>query len=168
MTLDACAGIVARGDPDRFLATMSVPAAARLRLWPLYAFNVEVARAPWLTTEPMIAEMRLQWWRDALDEIDAGKPARAHEVAGPLAALMTEARLSGAVLDQMVLARRWDIAKAAFEDDAAFAAHIDQTAGNLMWMAFCALGAPAGLAPTARGIGWASGVANWLVSWPAY
>ena len=60
MSLQACAELVERGDPDRFLATMAAPVALRATLFPLYAFNVEIARAPWVTQEPMIAEMRLQ------------------------------------------------------------------------------------------------------------
>ena len=67
--LIACADIVRRADPARFQAAMAAPVAARSVLFPIYAFNVEVARAPWVTSEPMIAEMRLQWWVDALEEI---------------------------------------------------------------------------------------------------
>ena len=74
MTLAACAEMVRRGDPDRFLSAMTAPPDARAKLFPLYAFNLEVARAPWVTQEPMIAEMRLQFWRDALEEIAEGKP----------------------------------------------------------------------------------------------
>ena len=70
--LAACAALVQRADPDRFLAVMAAPVAARRVLFPLYAMNVEVSRAPWVTAEPMIAEMRLQWWRDALAEIAGG------------------------------------------------------------------------------------------------
>ena len=74
MTVAACAGLVERGDPDRFLAVMAAPPAARARLFPLYAFNLEVARAPWVTQEPMIAEMRLQWWRDAVEMLAGDGP----------------------------------------------------------------------------------------------
>ncbi|MFP4274898.1 MAG: squalene/phytoene synthase family protein, partial [Paracoccaceae bacterium] len=112
----ACALIVQRGDPARFRATMAAPPAARRVLFPLYAFNIEVARAPWVTAEPMIAEMRLQWWRDALEEIASGGPVRRHEVATPLAEVLDAqgARL----LDALVDARRADIARAPFDDDA--------------------------------------------------
>ena len=84
MTLAACAAIVQRADPDRFMAVMAAPVAARAQLFPLAAFNVEVARAPWVTTAPLIAHMRLQWWQDAVEEIAAGKTPRKHEVVGPL------------------------------------------------------------------------------------
>ena len=61
MSIQACADLVHRGDPDRFAAIMAAPVGARERLFPIFAFNLEVARAPWVTAEAMIAEMRLQW-----------------------------------------------------------------------------------------------------------
>ncbi len=84
MSIAACAALVERGDPDRFMAVMAAPVPARARLFPLYAFNLEVARAPWVTQEPMIAEMRLQWWRDTVEALACGGPVRAHEVVAPL------------------------------------------------------------------------------------
>ena len=47
MSIDACARLVAKGDPDRFAATMATALPARAPLLVLYAFNIEVARAPW-------------------------------------------------------------------------------------------------------------------------
>ncbi|PKP73045.1 MAG: phytoene synthase, partial [Alphaproteobacteria bacterium HGW-Alphaproteobacteria-6] len=47
MSLAACAEMVRAGDPDRFAATMAAAPAIRDRLWPLYAANLEIARAPW-------------------------------------------------------------------------------------------------------------------------
>ena len=82
---------------------------------------LEVARAPWLTEEPMIAEMRLQFWRDTVEEIAQGSRPRAHEVAEPLAEAMALDREAMAeALDQAIAARRWDIGKEPFEDAAAF------------------------------------------------
>ena len=139
MTFEACAGIVERGDPDRFLAVMAAPVAARRVLFPIYAFNVEVARAPWVTEEPMIAEMRLQWWRDALEEIASGGTVRRHEVTLPLADVVD---VDGArALDRLVAARRWDVYKDGFEDAEHFNEYLDATAGELMWQGARALGA---------------------------
>jgi phytoene synthase len=159
MTIQACAELVARGDPLRFRATMAAPLAAREALLPLYAFNLEVARAPWLTQEPMIAEMRLQFWRDVVEEAAAGKPARAHEVAAPLTNLIQAKRLPGEVLDNIVAARRWDIYKEAHEDAAALSAYLDDTAGSLMWAAALVLGAKASDEIAVRALGQATGVA---------
>ena len=161
--LTACADLVRRGDPERFLAAMAAPVAARRVLFPLYAFNVEVARAPWVTQEPMIAEMRLQWWRDALQEIQAGGAVRRHEVVTPLAGIL-DADGAG-MLDQLVAARRWDIYKDAFEDTGHFNDYLDKTAANLMLVAGRALGRADDA--TIRDAGFAHGVANWLRAIPA-
>ena len=163
MSLDACAALVARGDPDRFAALMAAPVSARARLLPLYALNLEVARAPWVSKETMISEMRLQWWRDVV----AGPAARAHEVAGPLHALIHEAHLPVDVLDRLIEARRWDIYRDPFEDEAAFDAYIEDTSAGLMWLCALALGAPAQAEAPVRAYGWASGVANYLRAVPA-
>ena len=105
--LTACAALVERADPWRFRAAMAAPVAARRVLFPLYAFNVEVARAPWVTQEAMIAEMRLQWWRDVCTEIADGQQVRCHEVATPLSEAITAE--DAQLLDELVAARRWDI-----------------------------------------------------------
>ncbi|AWD20656.1 phytoene/squalene synthase family protein [Fuscovulum blasticum] len=162
MSLEACARLVERGDPDRFLTVRAAPLWAREQLLPLYAFNLEVARAPWVTQEPLIAEMRLQFWRDVVTE----DSPRAHEVAGPLQALIRDAGLPVAVLDRLVAARRWDVWREPFEDRAAFDGYIQETAGGLMWLAARALGAPDGAEAAVRAYGWAAGLANFLRAVP--
>ncbi|MFM2355945.1 MAG: hypothetical protein RLZZ528_1681, partial [Pseudomonadota bacterium] len=57
--LTACAAMVEASDPDRFAATMATPAPLRARLWPLYAYNLELARAAWASPEPLVCQMRL-------------------------------------------------------------------------------------------------------------
>lgn len=160
--LTACAALVQRGDPDRFMAAMAGPVAARRTLFPLYAMNVEVARAPWVTQEAMIAEMRLQWWRDALAEIAAGGPVRRHEVVTPLSEVISPDLAAQA--DEMIAVRRWDIYRDPFEDSAHFERYIDQTSGTLMWLAARSLG-PAS-EPVVRDFAFASGLANWFRAIP--
>ncbi len=164
MSLQACADIVAKGDPDRHLAAMAVPVEARRVLFPLYAFNVEVARAPWVASEPMIGEMRLQWWRDALEEIAQGRPVRKHEVTVPLAEVLDAegARL----LDLAVAARRWDLYRDPFEDQAHFNEYLDRTGGALMWVVARALGAPEAAETVVRRYGTAAALARFLQAIP--
>nr|WP_263618896.1 squalene/phytoene synthase family protein [Ruegeria profundi] len=154
--------MVHRADPDRFMAVMAAPVAVRPMLFPLYALNVEVARAPWVTQEAMIAEMRLQWWRDALQEIADGKPVRRHEVVTPLSQVLSPDM--AAMLDEYVAVRRWDIYRDAFEDEAHFDAYIDHSSGSLMVAAAHILG-PAD-ETALRDIGYGVGVANWLRAIP--
>ncbi len=159
----ACAERVRRSDPERFRAVMAAPPPARQRLFPLYAFNVEVARAPWITREPMIAEMRLQWWRDALSEIREGRPVRRHEVTTPLARVV--APETAELLDQLVVERRWDIYRQPFDDSDHLRRYLDRTAGHLLLAAARAL-APAPESPL-RAAGRALGLANFLCAVPA-
>lgn len=157
---------VRQGDPDRFAATMAAPEDARDKLWPLYAFNLEIARAPWVTQEPIIAEMRLQFWADTLDGIAAGTPPRAHEVAEPLAQVW---RAGGLPLDlghAMIAARRRDIYREAFADSQALTAYLDATSGNLMWLAALLLGAEHRAETTVRDMAHAAGLANWFLAAP--
>ena len=160
--LTACAELVQKSDPDRFLAAMAAPVQARPLLFALYAFNIELARAPWASQESMIAEMRVQWWRDVGAEIAEGKPVRRHYVATPLARLLkTELAVC---IDGMAEARRWDIYKDPFEDEAEFDRYIGRTSGSLMWMAAASLGSAD--EAVVRDFGYGAGVANWLRAIP--
>ncbi|WGF89674.1 phytoene/squalene synthase family protein [Marinivivus vitaminiproducens] len=83
--LSYCAGEVKRQDPDRFLASLFAGSQAREALFALYAFDLEVGRIAEITSQPMTGLIRLQWWREALDEIRAGS-VRRHPVVEGLAA----------------------------------------------------------------------------------
>lgn len=162
--LTACAQLVERGDPDRFAATMAAPVAMRRVLFPLYAFNLEIARAPWMSAEPLIAEMRLQWWHDALDEIAAGGPVRRHEVATPLAQVIDAA--GAALLTGCVTARRREAQRLPMADAGDLRDYVADTGGTLMWVAARALGGDD--ESRARGIGAAAGLANYLLGVPLF
>ncbi len=144
---------------------MAAPPWAREQLLPLYAFNLEIARAPWLAQESLVAEMRLQWWRDVVEAAASGA-ARAHEVAGPLHALIRDAGLPVAVLDRLITARRWDCWRETFDDGVALEAYLEDTGAGLMWLAARALGAPDGAEAAVRAYGWAAGLANFLRAVP--
>ena len=162
--LVACAQIVERGDPDRFAATMAAPVPARPVLFPLYAFNMEIARAPWVTNEPLIAQMRLQWWQDALEEIAGGGPVRRHEVATPLAGVLDA---EGArILLACVQARHRDAARERPKSAEDLQAYLAETGGALMWAAARALGSTQ--EGRARAVGQAAGLANYLLGVPEF
>jgi phytoene synthase len=65
-------------DRDRYLAALLAPRSARADLITLTAFLGEIARIPELVNEPMMGEIRLQWWRDILEsgrsEASSGSP----------------------------------------------------------------------------------------------
>jgi phytoene synthase len=82
--LSPVATLVRQLDPDLFHAALFAPEPARERLMVLYAYDIELSKAAMRSAEPLIARMRLQWWRDLVAGIGAGEPPRQHEVAGPL------------------------------------------------------------------------------------
>jgi phytoene synthase len=111
---------VRRTDPDRWLSSRfaSTP-EARADLTALYAFDRELARIPHAVTEPLAGEIRFAWWREALEEIDAGGPARAHPVLQALAKAAGRTGVKLAELEPAIElhARRLD--PAPFPDEAA-------------------------------------------------
>lgn len=165
MSVAACAELVERGDPDRFRAVMAAPVEARAQLFPLYAFNLEVARAPWVTQEVLIAELRLQWWRDVVENTGSGA-ARAHEVAGPLHELIRDFGLPVEVLDRLIAARRWDIHREPHEGVEGLAEYLEDTGAGLMWLAARSLGAPEAAEGPVRAFGWAAAAAMYIRAVP--
>ena len=82
----------------------------------------------------MIAEMRLQWWYDALGEIAASADIIRHEIVTPLSEQLTPAQAQE--LQRLVEARRWDIYRDPFESEDAFEKwHIHATSGTLLRVA---------------------------------
>ncbi|MBI1365629.1 MAG: hypothetical protein GC153_06680 [Alphaproteobacteria bacterium] len=75
-----CDDLVRRRDEDRWLSARYAPPAARRRLISLYALHQEIAAAPARVSEPALGEMRLQWWREAIDEARSPAKTRAHPV----------------------------------------------------------------------------------------
>lgn len=70
-----CFDIVRRDDPDRWLASLFWPEKARPHTHALLAFSLEIAKVREVIHEPMAGEIRLQWWRDAIERDEpAGHP----------------------------------------------------------------------------------------------
>ena len=167
MSAQSVAGLVRRRDPDRCLSARSAPAAARRHLLALYAFNSEVARAAWVTDEPMIATVRLQFWRDAISAIYEGTTTPKHEVAEELARTVSAASLPPNLLEDLVDAREFELRGQTRPGASEFSNFISSTSCNLMWLAALALGCGGSSEGTVRGFAWGAGVASYLRAWPA-
>lgn len=151
---------VAQGDQDRFAALMATPADLRARLWPVHAVALEIARAAWVSAEPMIGEMRLQWWVDALSALEDRGIAPSHEIGSALA------RETAAPLREIAEARRLDCWRAPFADLAALQDYLAATGGALHAAAGAAIGADAAEQTQLRRYGTAAAAASWLMALP--
>jgi hypothetical protein len=67
-------------DEGLLLAASYAPKEKQDGLIALYAFAAELDRIPASVSEPPLGEIRLQWWRDALDEVFGEGEVRAHPV----------------------------------------------------------------------------------------
>ena len=139
MTAETIAALVRRADPDRYLATLFAPADKRPLLHALYAFNIETARVADTVREPMMGEIRLEWWRETLAGAREGRP-RNHDVARALAKMFAAVSLPQEWFEAMVAARAFDSSSDMFADRPAVEAHCDATSGNLMRLAARILG----------------------------
>ncbi len=133
--LSACAHLVRRHDPDRFLCALFAPAARRETLFVLYAFNHELARAREVASNPLIAMIRLQWWREVLEGQD-----KRHEVATPLTAALAAGELDQAALLALIDARELE-AEEGLPDTTAWRAYLDGAQGGVQREAGRVLGA---------------------------
>ena len=153
--MDDLDATVRRADPDRWLASRFVAdPVARADLIALYAFNHELARATEAAREPLVQEIRLTWWREALDEVFAGRPPRRHPVVEALAETIRRRELPPASFETMIEARIEAI-DAPVADEAAVYRHVDATAGMLMGLAASVLdGTASSAAPQAAARAW--------------
>jgi phytoene synthase len=89
MTSDAhyaeCGAQLKERDRDLWLSCLFAPQPARQHIHAIYAFALETADVRGKVSQPLLGEMRLRWWADAITaETTAGEGARAHPVADAL------------------------------------------------------------------------------------
>jgi len=132
--LAACEETVRRTDPDRYLSALFAPEERRPLLFALYAFNHEIARIGDTVREPMMGEIRLEWWREAIAEAQDGRP-RAHDVVRGVAELFARVGPPLEPLEAMIDARQFDLGGEFFADLNALVAYADATSGSLMRLA---------------------------------
>jgi len=155
--LSPLADQVRRHDRDRFVTALFAPVERREALFALYAFNDEIARIRESVSEPLLGEMRLQWWRDAIELIYTGGE-RAHPVVRGLAGAVREHDLTRATFERLIDARAADLVNGPPDTLATLEAYAAGTASSLIELVLEALGARENAARKVAhhaGIGWA-------------
>ncbi len=138
--LTYCANEVRTNDRDRFLTVLFAPPEHRDALFALFAFNIEVAKTRETVSEPMLGQVRLQWWREAIDDAYSGK-IRSHEVMQTLGRIIVERGLSRAHFDRLIDAREYDLNEQPLPTMAALEDYAEGTSATLNWLALEVLGA---------------------------
>jgi phytoene synthase len=152
--LSPVGALVRQHDRDRYQTALFAPAARREALFALYAFNYEIARVRESVREPMLGQIRLQWWREVVEAAYAGAAPRAHVVAVPLTAVIRGFALSRGLFERMIDGRERDLADEPPATLAALEEYADATSASLVQLALEALGVrEAGAMAAGRDIG---------------
>ena len=116
------------------------PAARREALFALYAFNYEIARVRESITQPMLGQIRLQWWRENIAAAFEGSAIRHHPVAEALTAAIRDLRLSRDHFDRLIDGRETDLADEPPATLAALEDYAEATSARLVFLALEVLG----------------------------
>ncbi len=128
--LSPCGAIVRTQDPDRYLCALFAGRKEREALFAVLAFNHEVSKTRDVVSDPLLGQIRLQWWREAIDGVIAGTPRR-HEVMLPLAEAFGTFGLARAPFDLLLDAREADLEDTPFETTEDLMRYVEGTAGAL-------------------------------------
>ena len=129
-----------QADPDRYRAALMADARRRDDLLILYAFHYELSKVPDVTSEPMLGQIRYEWWREAIDEIYSGREVRRHEASTPLSEMLRRTDVPRFWLDRLIDGRARDLDPQPFEDMDAAKSYARQTSGQLMQIAVKLIG----------------------------
>ena len=151
-------GLIRRVDPDRWMSSRFIAdSAKRADVIALYAFDHELARAPRVASNSLLGEIRLTWWREALEEIFDGRPVRRHPTAQALAEAVRRRGLTRPPLEAMIDARYRELDASPMDAKEALAWARD-TGGGVAEVAAAILSPGADAGPArAAGSAWALG-----------
>lgn len=122
---------------DRYLAALLAPRAVRDDLITLAGFAGELGRIPGYVSEPMLGEIRLQWWRDTVSALATGvSPATGHPIADALGRTMRRHALTELPLQQLIDAQAARLGDRPFADVAALKDNIAGWDGTLFRLAW--------------------------------
>jgi len=159
---------------DTYLTNLLAPRRVRPVLQALAACEGEIAQVARVVREPMLGEIRLQWWRDAINgAMNAEKSG--HPAIDALIASFTSGALNPALMIGMIDARVFDLGGARFDDLHALETYLRKTTGAGLQLATQCLAASTNTAlPTqqvetvAARAGVAIGLASVLTTLPRF
>ena len=118
------------GDRPRFLCSLFLPQIHRAAVFALYKFNLDVARVGVEISDPMIGQLRLKWWYDAVSNIGTGKVPN-HPTVVILDRVFSQYNLDPAVLQSVVEAYVEQLIMARQINLAGLLSNLDKTLGRL-------------------------------------
>jgi len=164
---DAAAAVLVRArDRDRYWSALFASDAARPALLALYAYHAELDHVLASAREPLAGQIRLKWWRDAVESASAGEKT-GNPIADALNAAAAAHDLPRERLVAMADARIPPLFGDSPADMTEFAALLDDSHGTLFELAAAVLGDRSDAAKAAaREAGLALGIADAMRALP--
>lgn len=126
-----------KSDPERYLACLYLPENIRHCAITLYAFDAEIARIPFVVSEPMPGEIKIQWWRDL---IKSGGNVGSGPLAEALLHVAEQSKLPLDVLDNYLEARIFDLYQDPMPDTGTYEGYLGETVSSFLNMIALASG----------------------------
>lgn len=161
----ACARALRAEDYDRYLTVLHAKGSDRPGLFALYAFNAEIAKVRDIVSEPMVGEIRLQWWREVIEGLFEGR-VREHDVVLALADMAERGLLVQADLIALIEAREKDLYGEQPETLDDLEIYLGATSGAVQRLAAKALGGGAAAQVGAQAVGLAWGLCGIMRALP--
>lgn len=133
-----CEALAREADKDRWLAGLFAPAEGRRHLMALAAFDIETAAVRERVSDPLPGEVRLQWWRDAIQGEGRGE-VTANPIAAALLATIVSTNLPKKPFLDLLEARVHDLYDDLFPTICDLEGHCGETAGAIMQLSAIAL-----------------------------
>ena len=125
-----CAALLRERSIDRYLSTLFLPSDIRRDVYALYAFDAEISHIRSMIKEPMMGEIRLQWWRDIIGGDRAGE-ANNNPVAAELLRAIATNNLPTMGFDNYLKAKVFDLYNDPMPDTGTFEGYAGETASFL-------------------------------------
>ncbi|HCO99981.1 MAG: phytoene synthase [Alphaproteobacteria bacterium] len=126
-----CLNEVRQHDHDRYVTALFIPPDCRAAVLALYAFNLEIARTREIVSEPLLGQIRLQWWRESIESLYTGTP-REHPVVLALQSAIHTHDLPSDHLNALIDAREADLEDTPPPDLGALEVYARSTSGELL------------------------------------
>ncbi len=124
-------------DKDSYLTALFLGRRHSAALWTVYGFNCELAKISRQVQEPMLGKIRVQWWRDVIDQAgNATKIRHGHPVADQMVELFENYNFSPHLFHAIIDAREQDQGTVFLQDLPSFHLYHQNIWSNLYQLAW--------------------------------
>ena len=140
MSLKHCADFVYFNDKDRFTSLMFLKSFEREKIFPLYAFYLEICKIPWIIKEEGLAEIKMMWWYEKISQFNLNPKKTDHPILDPLLKVIKENKLPIEKFLKIIETRKFDIYKEPHQNFSEQINYLYNSSGNIMELTYFCLG----------------------------